>query len=301
MGQGLQIKICIVLGCVMVGCTSCANSHQEDKPEKMSTEHISINGDVEIQDAGEETEGDAPESMDSDADTRRLEEMVYPYDCLEADDPLVQQLMEKGWEDGFFCHIPIKGLVGYSPESEPYGGLSGYHKDYEITIEKNVGKALLQSERLAEVKENMVEMLMDIIRERGENAVDYQAYFADEAMLQQIETYLKTGLEEDWILLESDYLSYYAGNDDEIAWYNKSETTWKDMENEITHRPTETPSHYNFEFLFFADYRTMGYGADQEAAELALNCAVSKETGFIEEIGISKWYLTKEGFETSRW
>ncbi len=42
--------------------------------------------------------------------------------------------------------------------------------------------------------------------------------------------------EEDWLLLESFYLCEYAGNAEEISWYNKSEITWKDIENEITDR-----------------------------------------------------------------
>lgn len=288
MGRGLRIKICTALCCIMAGLGGCARS-QEDKSDKTSTEYISINDIEEMQDTGKETESGTLESMGSDADTRRLEEIVYPYDCLEADDPLAQQLIE---EESFFCHVPIRGLVGYSPVSEPYGGLSGYHQDREITIEKNVGKGLLQSERLAEVKENMAGMLKDILRKRGGNAADYQTYFADEAMLQQIETYLNTEINDEWVLLESFYLSDYAGNADELWWAGE------DLD---ATRQTETDGCYNFYFTFFADCRAMGVGKDERASVIDFSCAVSKETGLIEEIGISKWDFLREEIEKGRW
>lgn len=40
---------------------------------------------------------------------------------------------------------------------------------------------------------------------------------------------------------------------------------------------------------------------EEDKAAFAVNCALSKETGLIEEIGISKWYIAREDFETSRW
>lgn len=223
------------------------------------------------------------------------------YFCLEADDPYVQEDIAGAGEYGFTCAIFINGLAGFSPESNPFGGIMFYSRDKEIIIEKNVGMGLLQTERLAEVKENIREMVMDIIRERGRNARDYQEYFADEALLQQIETYLDTEVEEDWMLLESFYLSWYAGNTEEIPWYNKSEITWRDVENEITERLTETDTMYLFNFSFYTDYRTMGYGEDDKSVAINFACAVSKETGLIEEISISKYYMCKLDFEEMRW
>lgn len=227
-----------------------------------------------------------------------VEDMGYPYYCLDVADPVVQALIADG-EWGFSSRVFIKGLAGYTPQSDISGRLESYYKDDEIIIKEN--PELFPSERLAEVKEFYLNIMMDIIRRRGENIGDYQKYFADEGMLEEIRNYLKTELEEDWLLLESFYLSDYAGNAEEIAWYSNIETVWEDEENGVTYRKTETDSAYCFEFLFYADYRTMNYGERDEAAALAINCALSKETGLIEEIGISKWYIAREDFETSRW
>ena len=224
------------------------------------------------------------------------------YYCLEADDPEVQEyIIGDAGEDGFVCGSFIKGLAGFSPESDSSGGITYYTKDKEIIIENNVGQGLLQSQRLAEVKENIREMVMDIIRERGENARDYQEYFADEVLLQQIENYLSTEVDENWLLLESFYLSWYAGNTETIYWYNKSESTWRDFENEVTKKLTETDTMYHFEYEFYADYRTMEYEKYDKAAAIYFTCAVSKETGLIEEISISKDYMHRHDFETMRW
>lgn len=244
----------------------------------------------------EETEdGDNQESETT------LEDVEYPYYCLEVNDPIAQEIIANRYETWISSRVFIKGLVGFTPTSDAFGNLDGYIQDREIIIEQNVGKGLLQSERLAEVKEDILVMVMDIIRNRGENAAAYQDYFADEAMLQQIETYLKTEIEEDWLLLESFYLCDYAGNEEQILWYNKNETTWRDEENEITYKLAETDSLYCFEFDFYADYRTMGYEQEDKAAAILFSCAVSKETGLIDEISISKWYITRHEFEVGRW
>lgn len=225
-------------------------------------------------------------------------DMNYHYYYLDVDDLIVQEYIADG-DISFMSRVFIKGLIGYTPQSDISGMMESYIKDTEIVIKEN--QELFQSERLAEVKEFILNMVMDIVRKRGENIGDYQKYFAEEAMLQQMEDYLKTELEEDWLLLESFYLSYYAGNAEEIAWCSNSETIWRNEENGATHRMTETESSYCFEFLFYADYKAMNYGEEDEATALAINCALSKETGLIEEIGISKWYITREDFETSRW
>ncbi len=88
--------------------------------------------------------------------------------------------------DFFIGATFIRGLAGFSPESDPTGGIFVYRRDKEIIIEKNVGMGLLQTERLAEVKETIREMFMDIVRERGRNCSDYKEHFADETMLQQM-------------------------------------------------------------------------------------------------------------------
>lgn len=58
---------------------------------------------------------------------------------------------------------------------------------------------------------------------------------------------------------------------------------------------------YHFEYEFYADYRTMEYGEYDKAAAIYFTCAVSKETGLIEEISISKFYTHRFDFETMRW
>lgn len=251
----------------------------------------------------EDAEADLP--LESEAsESMNYDDRYTRYFCLEADDPEVQERIagaDEAEEDSFVCTKFIRGLAGFSPESNPAGLISVWRRDKEIIIEKNVGMGLLQTERLAKVKETIRKMFMDIVRERGGNGSDYKEYFADEVMLQQIETFLSTEIEEDWLLLESFYLSWYAGNTDEIYWSNKSEITWRDLENEVTVRPTETDTMYLFSFSFYADYRTMECGKYDKAAEIYFDCAVSKETGCIEEIRISKSYTHRLDFETMRW
>lgn len=271
--------------------------------ETESAEHRDTEADLSLESETPESmnhkESETSESMNDDTGH---EYVGARYHCLEADDPKVQEyIIGDAGEDGFVCGSFIKGLAGFSPESDSSGGITYYTKDKEIIIEKNVGQGLLQSQRLAEVKENIREMVMDIIRERGRNVSDYQEYFADEVLLQQIETYMSTEVDEDWLLLESFYLSWYAGNTENIYWYNKSETTWRDFENEVTKRLTETDTMYHFEYEFYADYRTMEYGEYDKAAAIYFTCAVSKETGLIEEISISKDYTHRHDFETMRW
>lgn len=246
----------------------------------------------------EQNEVNSEESEDDETAPDAPGDMNYHYYYLDVDDPVVQEHIADG-DVWFMSRVFIKGLIGYTPESDISGMIESYSKDTEIIIKEN--PELFPSERLAEVKEFYLNIMMDIIRKRGENIDDYQKYFADEAMPEQIRNYLKTELEEDWLLLESFYLSDYAGNAEEIAWYSNSETIWEDEENGVTHRKTETDTAYCFEFLFYADYKTMNYGERDKAAALAINCELSKETGLIEEIGISKWYIAREDFETSRW
>lgn len=321
MGKKSRIKISIEIMCclavVMAGC----NKNNEPAESGNATEPQGIEGPQTYTDQTEsaehrDTEADlpldseTPESMNH-KESETSESMNYDtgheyvgtrYYCLEANDPEVQEyIIGDAGEDGFVCGSFIKGLAGFSPESDSSGGITYYTKDKEIIIENNVGQGLLQSQRLAEVKENIREMVMDIIRERGRNVSDYQEYFADEVLLQQIETYMSTEVDEDWLLLESFYLSWYAGNTENIYWYNKSETTWRDFENEVTKRLTETDTMYHFEYEFYADYRTMEYGEYDKAAAIYFTCAVSKETGLIEEISISKFYTHRFDFETMRW
>lgn len=46
------------------------------------------------------------------------------------------------------------------------------------------------------------------------------------------------------------------------------------------------------------DYRTMGNEKYDKAAAIYFTCAVSKETGLIEEINISKYYTHRHDFKT---
>ncbi len=111
-------------------------------------------------------------------------------------------------------------------------------------------------------------------------------------MLERLNDFLQKDIGADWILLESFYLSSYAGNDDDFWW---------DGLNSETLRSVETKSFYYLQFTFYADYRTMGYGEDDEAPAICISCAVSKESGLIEELGLSQWDISRNGFETSRW
>lgn len=309
MGKILRIKISIEILCclvaVMAGCDKNSGIMENDSiTESQAIEEAYAHSDGTEDSEKEDAEVDLPldsetsESMNHDTDQ---EDRYTRYFCLEADDPEVQERIAGAEEDGFIGATFIRGLAGFSPESDPTGGILFYRRDREIIIEKNVGMGLLQTERLAEVKETIREMFMDIVRERGRNGSDYKEYFADEIMLQQIETFLSTEIEEDWLLLESFYLSWYAGNIESFYWSNKSEITWRDLENEVTERLTETDAMYLFGFSFYADYRTMECGEYDKAAVIYLDCAVSKETGCIEEISISKTYMHRLDFEEMRW
>lgn len=289
------IVIAYVTCCVAMTAAGCSGNKDNNlngvyKISKEQTEEQNAEN--------EQNEVNSEEREDDETAPDAPGDMNYHYYYLDVDDPVVQEHIADG-DVWFMSRVFIKGLIGYTPESDISGMLESYSKDTEIIIKEN--PELFPSERLAEVKEFYLNIMMDIIRKRGENIDDYQKYFADEAMPEQIRNYLKTELEEDWLLLESFYLSDYAGNAEEIAWYSNSETIWENEENGVTHRMTETESSYCFEFLFYADYKTMNYGEEDEAAALAINCALSKETGLIEEIGISRWYISREDFETSRW
>ena len=76
---------------------------------------------------------------------------------------------------------------------------------------------------------------------------------------------------------------------------------WRAPENEATERLTETDAMYLFGFSFYADYQTMECGEYDKADVIYFDCAVSKETGCIEEISISKTYMHRHDFETLRW
>lgn len=290
---GIMLCLCLLIGAVF----GCGEQAIEKRVENVrASAHAKTEEDTSTPPGTKETE----DSENQESETT-LEDVGYPYYCLEVNDPIAQEIIADRYGDWISSRVFIKGLVGFTPTSDVFGNLDGYIKDREIIIEENVGKGLLQSEQLAEVKEDILVMLMDIIRNKGGNVADYQEYFADEAMPQQIETYLKTEIEEDWLLLESFYLSDYAGNSEQIVWYNKNETTWRDEKNEITYRLAETDSLYCFAFYFYPDYQTMGYGPEDKAAVIPFTCAVSKETGLIDEISISKWYIKRCDFEESRW
>lgn len=95
--------------------------------------------------------------------------MNYHYYYLDAGDPVGQALFT---DSGLgMSRVFIKGLIGYTPQSDISGMLAGYIKDTEIIIREK--KGLFQSERLAEVKEYILNIMMDIVRERGENTGEY--------------------------------------------------------------------------------------------------------------------------------
>lgn len=292
----------LFFACLVIMISGCESGHtakvKEDDTEYVETraeyaETKAEQAEVAIQETeGERKSEDADGQMSQQANNDSAKELSYPYDYLEVDDPRAQEIIAAGWGGGFSTSIPIRGLVGYTPISHRIGGLASYHKDREILIQKNVGKGLLQSDKLAAVKEDMAEMFQDIIRNRGNNVEDYQMFFSNSIMPEQLNNFLQNDIGEGWILLESHYLSAYAGNCDDFWW---------DGLNSETLRLAETESFYNFHFIFFADYRAMEYGENDEAPTICISCAVSKESGLIEELGLSQWDISRNGFEISRW
>lgn len=83
----------------------------------------------------------------------------------------MQALIADG-DGAFLSRIFIKGLIGYTPQSDIFGMLESHTRYTGIIIKEDPEP--FPSERLAE-----------------------------DAMLQQMEVYLKQELEEDWLLLES--------------------------------------------------------------------------------------------------
>lgn len=295
MNKTKRINVILFFACLVLMISGCKSGHtmkvKEDNTEHAET--LAEYTEATIQEAESERQPeDADGQIEQETDDGSTEGLSYPYDYLDVDDPRAQEIMADGWEDGFLTSVPIRGLVGYTPISNQWGGLASYHKDREILIEKNMGKGVFQSDKLAAVKEDMAGMFMDIIRNRGNNAEDYQMVFSNSSMLEQLNVFLNNDIGEEWILLESFYFSDYAGN---------SDTFWWDGLNSETLRLAETESFYNFQFIFFADYRDMGYGENDEAPAICISCEVSKETGLIEELGLNQWGISRTGFEISRW
>lgn len=285
----------LIFSCLVIMISGCESDHTV-KVKEDDTEYVEIRAEqaeVTIQETEEKNKIEVfSEDSSQESDIDSTEELSYPYDYLEVDDPRAQKIIAAGWGEGFLTSIPIRGLVGYTPISNKWGGLASYHKDQEILIQENIGKGLFQSDKLTVVKEDMADMFKDIIWNRGNNVEDYQMFFSDSGMLEQLNVFLNNDIGEEWILLESFYLSDYAGNQDEFWW---------DGLNSETLRLVETEYFYNFQFIFFADYRTMGYGEDEEASNICISCAVSKESGLIEELGLNQWNISRNGFEISRW
>ena len=121
-------------------------------------------------------------------------DIVFPYECLEVSDPRAQQIVKEWDETGYSCEIFISDLVGFTPISNVDGGIAGYSKDEEFIIE-NVGKGLFQSERLAVVHNDIRKIFMEILEENGENAMDYQEYFSDLILLENIQTFMSEEVE----------------------------------------------------------------------------------------------------------
>lgn len=295
MNKTKRTNVVLFFACLVIMISGCESRHTA-KVKEDDTEYSEAKGES-AEAAIQETESerqpeDADGQMDQEADADSMEELSYPYDYLDVDDPRAREIIAAGWEDEFLATVPIRGLVGYTPVSRKWGGLESYHKDREILIEKSVGKGLFQSDRLAAVKEDMAEMFKDIIRNRGNNIQEYQVFFSDSSMPEQLNVFLNNDIGEEWILLESFYLSSYAGNDDAFWW---------DGLNIETLRPVETEAVYNLRFIFYADYRAMGYGENDEAPSICISCAVSKESGLIEDLGLSQWDISRNGFEISRW
>lgn len=322
--------------CLMIITTACGQQKEDVGPggERTEIEDLSeTRGDsddemialpeqetavigAETDNGSENAEAENPDEDSEEADQETGGE-CFPYDYYEANEPWVIAEVEEGKEFiGSF--LPIRGLIGYSPESYRPGGIHGYRKDREVIIGENVGKGLFQSERLAVVREEIKNMFIDIIRGRGEGAEEYLEYFASPALLEAMRFFLETELAEDWILLQAPYLDNYAGNTIEIlyqsgdGWYDDYAGTidqivwlggsrWDNGNNEVVIQPAETDTHYYFAYYFNADYRAMEYGKYDDAIFLKFSCSVSKETGLIDELNISHRYLCRHDAETLRW
>ena len=76
--------------------------------------------------------------------------------------------------------------------------------------------------------------------------------------------------------------------------------SWGNIEETTEERLPETDTHYNMSFSFYADYADLGCYKEEEEAAVRINCSVSKETGLIDEVVMSKWYISKGDFETSQ-
>lgn len=309
-GFGVGFTLCLV-----ILTTACGQQRGNAEPEGeiTVTENPSdLGGDFdeerhvlpeqELADVGAETDNGTENVEEADEDSEEAGasaegEGCFPYDYYDVDAPWIKVQVEAG-EEIILSRLPIRGLIGYSPESSRIGGISYYKKDREVIIEENVGKGLFQSERLAVVREEIKNMFIDIIRSRGEDVDEYLEYFASATLLEEACCYLKTELPEDWILLQVPYLDEYAGNADE---YILDVYVGEDGDYVWVVQPTETESHYYFSFEFDADYRAMGYGELDCAKSFCFRCSVSKDMGLIDEFNITYGYLTMEDLESLRW
>lgn len=302
--------------CLMIITTACGQQGENVGPKGEITEienPSGLNGDsfeeisalpeqeTAVIDAETDNGSENAEAENPDEDSEEVDQVTggecFPYDYYEADEPWVIAEVEEG-KEFIGSLLPIRGLIGYSPESYRPGGIHGYRKDREVIIGENVGKGLFQSERLAVVREEIKNMFIDIIRGRGEGAEEYLEYFASPALLEEARIFLETELEEDWILLQAPFLDEYAGNTDEIVWdfYMGDDGIY-----EWVMQPAETETHYYFSYSFDADYRAMGYGEFDRAIGFCFRCSISKETGLIDELNITYGYGDRQGLETLRW
>ena len=258
----------------------------------------------ELADVGAETDSGTENVEEADEDSEGAGasaegEGCFPYDYYDVDAPWIRTQVEAG-EEHIFSLLPIRGLIGYSPESRRIGGIAYYAKDREIIIEENVGKGLFQSERLAVVREEIKNMFINIIRDRGEGTEEYLDYFADPALVEKVCFFMETELDEEWVPLQVPFLDEYAGNSDEVRW--KSSFYGDDgILQQAVMKPAETETHYYFAYDFYADYRAMGYGELDCAISFRFCCSVSKESGLIDELIIVYGEEDREGLEGLRW
>lgn len=296
-GVGVEFALCIV-----ILTTACGQQGGNAEPEGeiTVTENPSdLGGDFneerlilpeqELASVGAETDNGTENVEEPDEDSEEAGafaegEGCFPYDYYDVDAPWIKAQVEAG-EEIILSRLPIRGLIGYSPESSRIGGISYYKKDREVIIEENVGMGLFQSERLAVVREEIKNMFIDIIRSRGEGVEDYIDYFANPEILEEVRFFLETQLDEEWVLLQVPYRDEYAGNRNEVLWLGGF---WGDdgIYHEPIMQPSETGSHYYFAYRFDADYKAMGYGEYDPAIYFWFSCSVSKETGLIDELKI---------------
>ena len=161
MGKNKRIiVVAYVTCCVAMTAAGCSGNKDNNlnglcKISKEQTEEQNAEN--------EQNEVNSEESEDNETAPDAPGDMNYHYYCLEADDPVVQELIaDSDW--GFTSRVFIKGLIGYTPNSDISGMLESYYKDDEIIIKEN--PELFPSWILSASGERMLMIIRSILQMR---------------------------------------------------------------------------------------------------------------------------------------